>query len=202
MERVHAVYSVAESRKPDRVVSHRPLLAVVTALAGFLVAPISRILSSRNQVIARSVVAVGSTASIALLRSNVVVMQNVPLAPAYYWWSTLSTFTLKVGKSARLRQLQRLAVPFAVLSSTVTRSRRRHRGRRLRSGGCSDPRHSGRLRGRRRVPRRGEGEPGIGLYTDPEKVDPELMFLSACQIDGAAETKVCVDAKADGYLDG
>lgn len=43
--------------------------------------------------------------------------------------------------------------------------------------------------------------PESWLYTDPEKVDPQLMFLSACMIDGAAATPVCVDAKSDGYLD-
>lgn len=43
--------------------------------------------------------------------------------------------------------------------------------------------------------------PESWLYTDPEKVDPQLMFLSACMIEGAPETPVCVDAKADGYLD-
>jgi len=79
-----------------------PML-VLLAVAGFVVAPLSRILSSRNQVIAGSVVAVGSTVSIALLHADVwqlmiasalfgfgvglvlaaitgVVVQNVPLA--------------------------------------------------------------------------------------------------------------------------
>jgi MFS family permease len=79
-----------------------PML-VLMAAAGFLVAPISKVLSSRNQVIAGSVLGVGSTVSIALLHSNLwqltiassvfgfgvglvlaaitgVLVQNVPLA--------------------------------------------------------------------------------------------------------------------------
>lgn len=43
--------------------------------------------------------------------------------------------------------------------------------------------------------------PASWVLTGPEFVDGDNIFPSACALDGAADTPVCVDARADGYLD-
>jgi hypothetical protein len=43
--------------------------------------------------------------------------------------------------------------------------------------------------------------PESWLYDADEDIDPQILFLSACGVDGADATDVCIDAAAQGLLD-